>query len=409
MKTPRLELTPTLPLLAIAIGLTSLSSAQDVRRTDRPTSTQTSSTAGDRSPPAVASASAPTSDQAVYLASIDTEDRSLRRYAGKKLFNHQGAELGTIRDFIVHPPSNRVRYLVVSSGGLFGGMGNSLRLVPYEAVRRGSRGNLFEVEILQAAWLQVPPVSDEDYVVDRFNISPEHHQRMLQRFGPGERTAVDSGAATNDLAGLIRARAIRGRSVFAENRKVGDIENIIISLEHGTAAALLDSSGDFTGTRAKYIIPLSRLASTGTRPDRFTTTLTRADFARAQPSEFAGHTAAVQPRATSEPLLTPTEPPLTPTGRPSAPAPQAVSQPRAVSTPAQAQQDALAASAHAIRQAIDNDPVLTAENVHVMSETGRIVLRGAARNQSAKDGIEEAARRATPNVRIENQITVTTR
>ena len=34
----------------------------------------------------------------IYLASIDAEDRSLRRYAGQTMFNTEGAELGAVQN-----------------------------------------------------------------------------------------------------------------------------------------------------------------------------------------------------------------------------------------------------------------------------------------------------------------------
>jgi sporulation protein YlmC with PRC-barrel domain len=274
-------------LVAITSGFTTLLSAQDVRRVDPAPSNQRA-TVVDRNTGTSLSTPAPDLTRGVFLASIDAEDRSLRRYAGQNLFNTEGAELGEIKDFIVHPQSSRVQYLVVSAGGV-GGMGNRLRLVPVEALRWGSRANAFEVDILQSAWLQVPPISDQHYVIDRFDISPAQHQAMAQRYGSGARatnSATTSGA-TQAATGMVRASILRGKAVHAGNVKVGDIENIIIDLERGTAGALIDSSGAFTGTTAKYIVPLGSLTFSDARQDPIGTTLTRADFDRAVPGNFA--------------------------------------------------------------------------------------------------------------------------
>src|SRR5687767_13232908 len=128
--------TRTLPLLSVAIAtcLASVSPAQDVRRANGTAPTVLATA------PARDSAAGMDLAQGVYIATIDVQDRSLRKYAGQKIFNTQGAELGTIKDFIVHPASSRVRYAVVSSGGVLGGMGNSLRLVPTESIRRNTQG-----------------------------------------------------------------------------------------------------------------------------------------------------------------------------------------------------------------------------------------------------------------------------
>jgi sporulation protein YlmC with PRC-barrel domain len=311
--------------------------------------------------------------------------------------NTQGGELGTIRDFIVHPQSSRVQYVVVSSGGILGGMGNSLRLVPVEAVRHTPLRNTFEVDILQADWLQIPPVSDENYVIDRFDLSAAQHQQMVQRFGAAHRsdrpaTVAASSSPQNEVSGLIRASAVRGKAVHVAGRKVGDIENIILDLDRGTAAALLDASGDFTGTTAKYLVPLSRLVFDFPRQDPIGTTLTRADFDRAKPSSFEGSGAVAAQRIQST-----TDAPLAPTGRTTAPANS--NQPG----------DALTASARAVRSAIDNDPALVAERVQVTAENGRIVLSGSVRNEITKQNIENAARRTIPSGSIVNRITVENR
>jgi sporulation protein YlmC with PRC-barrel domain len=335
--------------------------------------------------------------QGIYIAGLDAEDRSLRRYAGQKLYNSEGAELGTIKDFIVDPVASGVRYFVVSSGGILGGMGNSLRLVPIEALRREPKHNRFEVDILQARWLQIPPIHDEDYVVDRFNISPAQHQELVQQLGGSNilsQPAPSTPASPGQLTGLIRATQFRGKSVQAAGQRVGNIENIIVDLAGRTAAVLVDSAGDFTGTRAKYLVPLHRLAFTSPRREAVTTTLTRADFDRAQPATFQPDvtTARFAPaRGTDEPQLTPTGP-TTPAVPPTA----------RVS-------ESLAASARAVRQAFDSDATLADANVQVTAENGNVVLRGTVRNPTIRDELERTAKRVAPAAPIDSQITINNR
>ncbi|MEO5958780.1 MAG: PRC-barrel domain-containing protein [Opitutaceae bacterium] len=309
MKTTR-PLATTLSLLALASSFSLPTLAQDNRRIDP------------NLPAPVVTVVGPTGDLAggLYVASLDATDRNLGRYTGRKLLNTQNAELGEIRDFIVHLPSSRARYAVASTGGLLGRMGNSLRLVPLEALRRGRDGHTFVVEISQAAWLQIPPVADEDYVADRFNFSDEQHRGMVQRFGsvntPGGNPPIvvaTANGAEIAVTGLVRATQLRGKNVRSSDRPVGEIEEIVLDLDRGTVAALFDSAGEFTGTSAKYLVPLSRFAFTYPGLTPITTTLVREDFARAQPSVFA-------PLPTAASSATPPhEAPLTPTGRPDVP------------------------------------------------------------------------------------------
>ena len=338
--------------------------------------------------------------QGVHIPSLDIEERSLRRYAGQRLLNTEGAELGSIRDFIVHPATNRVHYAVVSTGGVLGGIGNSLRLVPVDALRRGTRGNAFEVDILQSMWLQIPPISDQDYVVDRFDISPARHDEMVQRFGPGDRrvrpgAALPLTTATTAYPGLIRASVIRGKSIRAADRKVGDVENIILDLDRGTAGALVDTAGEFTGTSGKYVIPLSHLSFNDSRQNVIATTLSRADFDRARPAIFVTEANVTAPPAPPVP-----EPVLTPTG----PTQDYV----VVNQPAQPVDNAVAA-ARAVRRAIDSDPTLIAENVNVTVENGRVVLRGTVRNEGVRANLENAAKRVVSPGSFDSHISVVNR
>ena len=379
MKAPSQKITAG-ALFAIASCLTCLAPAQEDRRNSPASST-----------------AFPDLTQGVLIASMGFEHHGVRHYDGQKLLNTEGAELGTIKDLIVDPQASRVRYLVVSSGGL-GGMGNKLRLVPVETVRRSNRG--LEVNILKAAWLEVPPVSDANYVVDRFEISPAQHQIMVQQFrspGSGARP-VDVSPSTpaaqggQVVSGLLRASALRGKDARIGTQPVGEIKDVIVDLERGTAAALLESAGEFTGTAAKYIVPLSRFTLETAKQNPIGTTLTRADFDRAQPAHFGsiGATAAQETRAAGEQ-------PLAPTGRTTA------------ADAAGQSSDALAVSARTIRNAILDDPTLGAERVQVTTVSGGIVLSGSVRNETSRNKIEDVARRAVTTANIDNRITVENR
>src|SRR5688572_2170505 len=102
MKSPRFEFTRSLTLIAVAAALPALLYAQGARGVDQPADTSSQGASSGRTSPESGASSA-AGEGGVYLASIDVGERSLARYAGERLLNHQGAELGTIKDFIVHP------------------------------------------------------------------------------------------------------------------------------------------------------------------------------------------------------------------------------------------------------------------------------------------------------------------
>lgn len=326
----------------------------------------------------------------VHLASIYAEDRSLRRYAGQHLWNRDGADLGEIKDFIVHVPTGRLHYAVVSTGGVLG-MGNRLRLVPVEALREDDDGAPhITVDILQSRWLQVPPVSDDDYVLDHFAISEAQRAQIGNWFGVDQREPqAGQPADAAATAGLMRASALRGKLVRAGDRDAGSIENILIDLPNRRAALLVDAEGDFTGTDADYIVPLARLQMDNPRQNPIPTKLTRADFATAAPSNFGFPRA--RPMAERRDA---TDPTLAPTGRPTATRNSA-----GVVQPPEA-------AVAAVRSALRDDPALAVEKVEVDAENGKVVLRGAVRNQVIKSKIENAARSTAPAGLIDSRLTV---
>lgn len=337
--------------------------------------------------------------QGVYVASVYAEDRSLRRYAGMKLLNNDHAELGTIKDFVVHVPSGRVRYAVVSSGGVLGGIGNSLRLVPFEALHHsGDFRPEISVDISQSHWLQVPPISDENYVIDRFDITPAQHQQWLQDYGTTA-PVIDTAPASEPNAafnGLLRASTLRGKTVVADGVRVGAVKDIILDLERGVAAALLATHGEFTGTKAKYLVPLNRLGLTAPAGNSLTTNLTRADFDRAPPSDFGRLVKVEEP---TEHAVTPRREPM----REASPTPTGHMDTYPATVPTMA---TLYASADAVRKALRDDPAISGERVRVAIEDGHVVLHGSVRSETLRSQIETTARRAATASTVESQLTV---
>lgn len=68
------------------------------------------------------------------LARQETDDLiSSEKVDGTTVYNKQGEKLGTIKHFMVGKRDGRVRYAVMSFGGLFG-MGENYRPLPWETL-----------------------------------------------------------------------------------------------------------------------------------------------------------------------------------------------------------------------------------------------------------------------------------
>ena len=370
--------------------------------------------------------------ETIQIASADATDRGVRRLAGKQVRADSGDKLGTLKDFVVDAPTGKVTYAVVSSGG-FLGAGDTLRAIPCEALQRSTAINGFVVNIDPAKWSQIPAIDQADFNAGRINIGADQHRQLMQIFevnGAGQSAATASGSTAH----LRRASELRGKNIQAGEQKIGGIEEVVIDLEHGTAAALVDPAKDFASTDAKYLVPIQRLnlASTG---NVVTTTLTRADFDQAQLQSItaAATTPSTTAGVTQPPTTTaPDETPLAPTGRdttdrsqtvagttpptqPTPPAPptdttrtdEQLSPTGRTSAEQTPQADAgLKASARIVRQALDQDIALAAANVQVMPENGKLVLRGSVRDQQTKSNVDRAAKQAASDAQIDNQITI---
>lgn len=66
----------------------------------------------------------------------------------------------------------------------------------------------------------------------------------------------------------------------------------------------------------------------------------------------------------------------------------------------------LVTAVHAIRQALDNDPMTAHADVRVRPENGKIALKGKVSSDSLKSSIESKARGAANGIDIDSQLKV---
>lgn len=335
------------------------------------------------------SATATASSEAVQVASPDAKDRGLRRYAGLEVRTDGGERLGTLKDFVIDAASGKIAYAVVSSGGVLGA-GDTLRAVPANAVQRSTAIDGFVIHIDPARWTDVPALSEDDFDSGRVSISTDQQRRLHELFET-EPAAIELAATSSDSMQLQRASEIRGKAIQSGQQNVGDIEEIVIDLDRGTAAALVAPTNEFTAADADYLVPIQRL-NLASDDGVATTTLSETDFEQAPSSRQNLASAARQ-----SPVRSPIDnEQLSPTGR---------------SNKEQAPEldVGLAESARTVRKALDQDAALSSANVQVLPESGKLVLRGSVRDQDTKMSIERAARDAAVEATIENQITINSR
>ena len=98
-------------------------------------------------------------------------------------------------------------------------------------------------------------------------------------------TAPITGIDSTALAGSARASRVIGSKVYKGDTAVGQIEDVLISLDHATVTAVVLSVGGFLGLREKLVaIPVNQIKVSSEA--KFTTELTKEQLAAAPAFDF---------------------------------------------------------------------------------------------------------------------------
>jgi sporulation protein YlmC with PRC-barrel domain/osmotically-inducible protein OsmY len=209
---------------------------------------------------------------------------------------------------------------------------------------------------------------------------------------------TDTAAAT-DRAGVAAGSSVSGSAIAGTTSSTSDLRTPDASDATSPDSRQADRTADAQGTATGSIAATSGVASSSPQlsseqdpADAPAAATGGATGSFANSDSATGSSPVVQPEAvTSTPLpgVVSAEENLTPTGQTSAD-----------------QNPASAATASAIRQALDGEPSVARENVQV---TTKVVLRGTVQSEEAKRKVEELAREAAGQSEIDNQITVETK
>ncbi len=239
------------------------------------------------------SASASTNAEApsaatVRVASADDAKHTADKLSGQKLRGQDGKEVGTIKDFLVDSRSGQIRYAVVSSGGFFG-LGDRLRLVPYEMLQTGGDGEGFTTAVTKQQLESAPTVDNQDLAEARVTLDAQQQQQAQQALsgnggeaGTSMTSASSTGFASTETQGsqgneFLRASKIKDSEVQANGSRIGSIENIVIEQGGGEAMALVDPEASIGADDQKFLVPLSQI-QLGQGDKQVTTSLTQNDF-----------------------------------------------------------------------------------------------------------------------------------
>jgi sporulation protein YlmC with PRC-barrel domain len=199
---------------------------------------------------------------------------------GTTIRNHQGENLGDIRDVVVDLHSGRVVYLALAAGG-FLGLGERYFAIAPELVQlspRDERVLLLNIDRQRIA--QAPGFTRDQWPVEanpqwlrmagaRFQQQPGQHQTWERGQAPGQspirqgepearyneqRQPQTRGTLRDDrLDQVTRATDLRGTQVVNHrNEQLGDIRDVVVDIENGRVVYLVFGAGGFLGLGERY-------------------------------------------------------------------------------------------------------------------------------------------------------------
>ena len=353
--------------------------------------------------------------------------RSAHELTGMDVKNRSGDSLGKVKDFVIDANSGQVVYAVVGSGGVLG-IGETLHAVPVSALNYDSSSGdeRLTLDIDSARWAQAPRFRKERLsslqaeqegkaTFEYYGQTWREGSQSLSMNNPVRNQGQGTSASQQQPAGrqerqFVLASDIIGKNIRSGSQKIGSIEDVLVQLQNGTAAVLLDPDNDFAGTDQKYIVPFNKLTLSGS--DLFATSLTREDFSSAQVAQgdswasTSGSSGRLYIWPSSSASISSAER----SDRVAQNAQNQMNQPaqsKTAQTTPQSQQGQPPVAE--IRQALQNDTSLAQQggkNVQVIAQGDKVVLLGTVQTKEAKDRIEERVEKAAPGWSIQNEIRV---
>ncbi|ACB74416.1 PRC-barrel domain-containing protein [Opitutus terrae] len=239
---------------------------------------------------ATAAAEKKSGTDGVTAAQHQLAGQSAQKLIGQDVRNPAGEGLGQVKDLVIDARAGQLVYALVSSGGLLG-VGERIRAVPFAAFKDTYRadGDLV-LPIDRTAWNNLAAIRETE--IDTL-LSEARASTLFSQFGLEwkdetkrlRRDAKAAGADTDSTPKLMRVAKLTGKDVVNAGQEVGKIEDIVLNFESRRASVLLDPNDDYTGSNQKFIVDFSQLSRSLDVPEKLTTVLTKADFARATPMQ----------------------------------------------------------------------------------------------------------------------------
>ena len=116
-------------------------------------------------------------------------------------------------------------------------------------------------------------------------VTTAHGQTQSDTSTKAQATTPISGIDTAALAGSARASKLIGSKVYKGDTTIGQIEDVLIDLDHATVTAVIVSVGGFLGIGDKLVaVPVNQIKVSSEA--KFTTDLTKEQLVNASAFDF---------------------------------------------------------------------------------------------------------------------------
>lgn len=229
-------------------------SAQNAPQTSGATAQNADAPSQPAGTPAATTGAPPLS--AEQLALLDVRASEL---IGKKVTNAQREDLGKIEDLILDVSNSRVRYAVVSHGGIVG-IGSRLAAFPPMLFRPGREEGELVLNITREQLDQAPAFDEKKWP----DWNDESYRSQVDRFFLRD----DEVFRTPSGARLARASEVIGKGVNdGGSRSLGNMEDLVVNLGNGQIRYAVLKMGGTLGVGGR-LVPLPMTAFRfPTRPD----------------------------------------------------------------------------------------------------------------------------------------------
>jgi sporulation protein YlmC with PRC-barrel domain len=250
-------------------------------------------------------------------ASFGTANNLASHVFGRTIENHDGQELGSVRDFIIDWQSGRIKYAIVSSYGFLGLVAQT-RIVPASALSEASANkHALVLDVSVSGWEHAPRFR-------RHNLAavsdPVEAERIAQFYGqlpqatpasaePGSKSAQGPLAPTGRESGLrLKALEPAGRLELASDfigghvtdfgeAGRGKVSDLLVDFSGQKPVLALVSTRRFFETRPAFVVPIRFLSKLS--DGELVMDATAASFEHAQPFDMSAWASA---NASHEPI-----------------------------------------------------------------------------------------------------------